>query len=250
MSDQYGQDFLSEALDAPQEQGAVPAQPVAQRPVAAPTGGYTPLIAAKRKELDELQKRYEEYETNDYYMKRGANGQEYFDGVAHQKDGIVIGRLARELDDLLRKQDEANRLLSHRAGQAREMARSVFQREMASARVSDAEKKAIAEEFAKVFQTIPASEWARPMYADRSVMDTAVVQLIETAAGRLRRQQWSGAAPSGLDGEAPGMPAAEEEEDDLMNNMMYALDNRVAGSMSIADRRRAEAARQKEGGQR
>lgn len=246
MSDLNSHDFLDEALSTPPagtEQAPPPPPPV---PAAQPTGGYNTLIAAKRKELTELEKKIETHRDTGAYLYKNSSGGDAFDDIAMREDTIKIGRLSRELADLQRKADDHARLIEQRKQLALQTARQVLQRELAHTK--EGGRKAITEEFASIFQTVPDSEWAKSLYADRRVLESAVEQLLDTALGRLRRKSWSGAAPSGLgddDLAPPAKAAPEDEVDGYTNNLLYALEQRPK-SMSVADMRRAEAA--KEGG--
>jgi hypothetical protein len=246
MSDINPQDFLTEALSTPPEGTEQAPPPPPPSPAPAATGGYSPLIAAKRKELQELERKIETHRDTGVYLYKGSNGQDQFDNLLFQEDNVKVNRLSRELNDLQRKQDEHARLAEQRKGQALQAARQILQRELAN--VKEEQRKVITEGFARVYQSVPDGEWAKSMYADRRVLDAAIEQLLDTALGRLRRDAWKGNAPSGLgddDFAAPAEKKPEEEVDGFTNNLLYALESQRK-SMSVADMRRAQAA--KEGG--
>lgn len=246
MSDINPQDFLTEALSTPPEgvEQAPPPPPPSPAPTA--TGGYGPLIAAKRKELQELERKIETHRDTGVYLYKNSAGQDQFDNLLFQEDNVKVNRLSRELNDLQRRQDDHARLTEQRKTVALQAARQVLQRELAN--VKEEQRKAITEAFAKIYQAVPEGEWAKSMYADRRVLDAAIEQLLDTALGRLRREGWKGNAPSGLDDDdfsASAKKEPEEEMDGFTNNLLYALESR-GKSMSVADMRRAQAA--KEGG--
>lgn len=248
MDEITGQAFLDDALQgAPQgQEQAPPAPPPAPTPAPA-TGGYGPLIAAKEKELRALEDKIKNHRDTGAYIYRASDGQDRFDDVQHRDDSLQVGILDRELRDLHRKQDEGRRLAEQRRGLVNEMARAVFRRE--SAKVPEDKRRPLAEQFATIFQQVPDSEWTKSIYANRDTVDAALVQLVQTAYGRVSLGGYSGAAPSGFESEEPDTkPKPEDDVDDFTNNVLYALESNKRGSMSVADRRRAEAA--KEGGTR
>lgn len=240
-----GRDFLDDALATPpqgveQEPPAPPPVPVAP---SQPTGGYAPLIAAKRKEMQAMADKIRTHRDTGVYIYKTAQGEERFDNIAFQEDNATLTVLNRELDDLIRKQDEHQRLVAQRVAAINEVARQVFRREIA--KVPQAQHRAIAEHFAEVFRSIPESEWAKPIYANRAHMESAILQLVQTAYGRAAFTNYKGAPPTGLDDDpAPEKPESEDDVDDFTNNVLYALEQRQARSMSVADQRRAQAARE------
>lgn len=236
MTDEQG--YLDEAL------GATEAPPEPQRaptPPAVHEGGFGPMIEKTRKELLKLEDKMDNHRTTGAYIVRTDSGREEFDYMAHQEDMMRIQRLNRELDDLRRRQDDHLRLMESRKTQAAEMARTIFNREMQ--RMPKDMHRPAAEQFARIFTTLPDNEWAKSMYADRSVLEQAIMQLIDTAIGRVRRASWSGAPQSDSDADvAPKQEAPEDDVDDFTNNVLYAFQERRKQSMTIAERRRAEAA--------
>lgn len=236
------QDFSNDALgDSTEVVSSVPSVPPVHQ------GGHGPLIESKRKELAALEDKMERHRETGAYVYRTASGKDEFDNMAYQEDMVRIQRLNRELDDLRRKQDDHARLSESRRAAANETARMVFKRE--SARMPADMQKPVAEQFARIFTELPASEWARPIYADRAVLEQAILQLIDTAIGRARRTTWQGSPQSGLDGD--GQPEPEkpvDDVDDFTNNVLYAYEQRQKQSMTIAQRRRAEAEANSKGG--
>lgn len=242
-----GMQVLDEALGIPaqaetEREDAFTPQPEPPRR----TGGYQPLIDAKRKELLDLEKKIETQEQTGVYLDKDQGGGSYFNFVRMNQDQMRINKLNREISELRDQQRTMESERERRKQAATQTARTVAQRE--AQYLPENLRHPTVEVFAGMVQQITADgEWGKPVYADRAKIEAALVQVFNTAIGEaMRRQRAQGGAPaaSGLDAEQPKETKPDGEVDDFTNNLMYAYEQKRATRMTVAQLRAAERAKQ------
>jgi len=252
MSDQQqpdlGMQVLDEALGVPdqaREREPDDFTPPPTQPTR--TGGYQPLIEAKRKELIALEKKIEEQDKTGAYLDTDQNGNQYLNYVRMQQDQMRITKLAREIGELREQQRQMETEREQRKHTATDIARTVAKREVQL--LPEELRRPTLEVFAAMVKQITSDgEWGKSLYSDRSKIEGALVQVFNTAIGEaIRKQRQTGGNPaaSGLDGQYDEKPSEkpENDEDDFTNNLMYAYQRRQKGHMTVAQLRAAERAK-------
>lgn len=226
-----------------------------------PSGGLQPKIAAVRKQIDELaQKITTQRETGVYVVRDEDGSNARFDYVALQEDQTRLSQLRMEWDDLKERDREYRDLREGSAKTAAKFAKEFLRRELP--RYDERVRGPLAEKFAELFRAASAEGvWSSAQYSDKGRLVAALQSLMETSLGivaksQFRRADQAGKPNSGFEAGDDDADKAkdkpEDDDDEFTRGIMEAYNRRKAGSMSVADQRRAQiaAAQAKEGASR
>lgn len=254
-----GSSLLEEMMQyGAQEPEPAPPPPKQEEPARRP-GGLAPMIARKRQEIIELEKKIETHEETGVYTKKNDDGQSYFNYVAMQTDTIKLQKLNRELNELRQKDTELNSLAQQRSQKVAGAAKIFLERELA--KTEERLRKPAREMFLRIIgQMMQRGEFSQQKYADSELVKSTFDQVFNAAYGYAARNasggssmRREGAPPSGGyderdDSELPRNPT-DQDEDDWTNNLMYAYNRKKQGSMTVAEMKRRQAEAAKKGGQ-